>query len=236
MIHENEYVEIVDYYDNLLTSGYYDFEYLANILYRLLGKRRKVLDIGIGTGLLTEKMLKMADYNIVGVDFSAGMLEIAKKKLSDFSVRLICQDVLEFETQENFDAIISSGGVIYVVKEEGEYRIYSHITDREKNEYLISKLYSYLGKNGLLALAIQGQHKTYKKEIKDNIFYEQRIIKKDNYIDKYYIFSDVNGKVLKEQFCRFFYFDGLQTSQILKKSGFSQKPQIFDDNFFVIYI
>ncbi|MBC6478187.1 MAG: class I SAM-dependent methyltransferase [Hormoscilla sp. GM7CHS1pb] len=66
----NEYVEIVKYYDNLLTSGYFDFDALANTLYNLLGARRKVLDIGVGTGLLTEKMLSRANYKIVGVDFS----------------------------------------------------------------------------------------------------------------------------------------------------------------------
>ena len=43
----NEYVEIANYYDNVLTSGYYDFDSLRNILYNLLGARRKVLDIGL---------------------------------------------------------------------------------------------------------------------------------------------------------------------------------------------
>lgn len=79
---ENEYVEIVEYYDNLVTSGYYDFESLAKNLSNLLGARRKVLDIGIGTGLLSEQMLTLADYEIVGVDFSPKMLEIAQIKVS----------------------------------------------------------------------------------------------------------------------------------------------------------
>ncbi|NES73199.1 MAG: class I SAM-dependent methyltransferase, partial [Okeania sp. SIO2D1] len=57
-----------------MTSGYFDYDSLSNILYNLLGTRRKVLDIGVGTGLLTEKMLSLANYNIVGVDFSPGML------------------------------------------------------------------------------------------------------------------------------------------------------------------
>ncbi len=57
----NEYVEIVKYYDNLLISGYFDFEALSKTLYNLLGGRRKVLDIGVGTGLLTEKMLSLAN-------------------------------------------------------------------------------------------------------------------------------------------------------------------------------
>ena len=119
----NEYVEIADYYDNVLTSGYYDFDSLSNTLYNLLGARRKVLDIGVGTGLLTEKMLSLANYKIVGVDFSPRMLEIAKKRLAISDVKLICQDITEFETEEKFEAIVSTGGVIATVEEEGEYRI-----------------------------------------------------------------------------------------------------------------
>ncbi len=98
----NEYVEIADYYDNLLTSGYFDFDSLSKSLYNLLGGRRKVLDIGVGTGLLTEKMLSLANYQIVGVDFSPRMLEIAKNKLANSDVKLICQDITEFETEEKF--------------------------------------------------------------------------------------------------------------------------------------
>ncbi|NEO52876.1 MAG: class I SAM-dependent methyltransferase [Okeania sp. SIO3B5] len=140
----NEYVEIVNYYDNLLTSGYFNYDSLSNILYNLLGTRRKVLDIGIGTGLLTEKMLSLANYNIVGVDFSPRMLEIAKERLGNSDVRLICEDIIKFESKEKFEAIVSTGGVICVVEENGEYRICSHISDPEKNKQLLAKLHSQL--------------------------------------------------------------------------------------------
>lgn len=86
----NEYVEIVDYYDNLLISGYYDFDFFSNILYNLLGVRRKVLDIGVGIGLFIEKMFFLVNYKIVGVDFFFWMLEIVKKRLVILDVKLIC--------------------------------------------------------------------------------------------------------------------------------------------------
>ena len=231
----NEYVEIANYYDNLLTSGYYNFDDFSNILYNLLGARRKVLDIGVGTGLLTEKMLSLANYKIVGVDFSPRMLEIAKKRLAISDVKLICQDITEFETEERFEAIVSTGGVIAAVEEEGEYRIYSHITDTEKNKQLLAKLHSQLDDGGLLALAIQGPHNNYKKEIKDEIFYEQKIKKEGNYMDKWYVLSQANGEVLNEQFCRFYFFDGRQTTQALIDAGFQQEYQIIDGKFLVSY-
>ncbi len=233
MINENEYVEIVRYYDNLLAGGYYDFEALSNTLYDLLGSRRRILDIGVGTGLLTEKMIHLANYEIVGVDFSSGMLEIAKERLVNSDVNLICEDITEFETEDKFEAIVSSGGAIYMIEEEGEYRLYSHIIDKNKNEQLLAKLHSQLDENGLLALVIQGPHNNYKKKIKGDIFYEQRIMKHGSYVDKWYTFSKPDGEILTEQFCRFYFFDGQQTNQLLNNAGFSQEAQIIDGGFWI---
>jgi len=229
----NEYVGIVDYYDNLLTSGYFDFEALSQTLYQALGNRRKILDIGVGTGLLTEEMLRLANYEIVGVDFSSGMLDIAKKRLANSNVNLIFEDITQFETSDQFEGIVSTGGAIYIIKEEGEYRLYSHITDPDTNQQLLTKLYRHLDDNGLLALGIQGPHNNYKKEIKDNVIYEQRVTKQDSYVDKRYTFSNQNGEVLTEQFCRFCVFDGKQTQQLLKNAGFTQAPQIIDERFWI---
>ncbi|NEN93030.1 MAG: class I SAM-dependent methyltransferase [Okeania sp. SIO3H1] len=231
----NEYVEIANYYDNLLTSGYFDYDSLSNTLYNLLAARRKVLDIGVGTGLLTEKMLALANYKIVGVDFSPRMLEIAKKRLANSDVKLICEDITEFKTEAKFEAIVSTGGVICILEEDGEYRICSHITDPEKNKQLLAKLHSQLDEDGLLALGIQGTHTNYKKEIKDEIFYEQKIKKEGNYIDKWYVFSQANGEILNEQFCRFYVFDRRQTTQALIDAGFKQGYQINDGKFLVSY-
>lgn len=65
----NKYVEIVPFYDRWITSGYYDFESLARALHALLDGRRTLLDMGVGTGLLTEQLLLLGDYQITGVDF-----------------------------------------------------------------------------------------------------------------------------------------------------------------------
>lgn len=231
----NEYLGIVDYYDDLLTSGYFDFEALSKTLYQVLGNKRKILDIGVGTGLLTEEMLRLANYDIVGVDFSSGMLEIAKNRLANSNVKLICEDITQFETSDKFEGIVSTGGAIYIIKEEGEYRLYSHITDPNTNQQLLTNLYRHLDDNGLLALGIQGPHNNYKKQIKNNVIYEQNVTRQEPYCDKWYTFSNQNGEVLTEQFCRFYVFDGKQTQQLLKKAGFTQEPQIIDDRFWISY-
>ncbi|UCG61569.1 MAG: class I SAM-dependent methyltransferase [Candidatus Zixiibacteriota bacterium] len=69
----------------------------------------KVLDVGIGTGLLSAE-LAAAGCNIYGIDFSPGMLEKAAQKIPD--AKLACVDVTAEHlgpfNGEKFDRIISS--------------------------------------------------------------------------------------------------------------------------------
>lgn len=53
-------------------------DYVQNMI--KLDKDVKILDIGIGTGLLTEELYKKGA-QIHGIDFSKKMLEIAEKKM-----------------------------------------------------------------------------------------------------------------------------------------------------------
>ena len=45
-----------------------------------LKKNIKILDAGCGTGYVAEALIELNFKNIVGIDFSKAMLEIAKKK------------------------------------------------------------------------------------------------------------------------------------------------------------
>lgn len=67
-----------------------------------------ILDAGCGTGLITEKLRDKGAF-VVGVDFSKGMLQRAKKKFSDVvDVDLVLSDVeyLPFRPR-SFDLIVS---------------------------------------------------------------------------------------------------------------------------------
>ncbi len=52
----NIYTNITDYYDLLMTQGYYDYQTMAEALYSLMQDRYKILELGVGTGLLAEKL------------------------------------------------------------------------------------------------------------------------------------------------------------------------------------
>ncbi len=69
------------YYDTIMTSGYYNYEIIANSILNYMSAR-KILEIGCGTGLILEKLAQMQGFEtIVGVDLTEEMLAIAEKRL-----------------------------------------------------------------------------------------------------------------------------------------------------------
>jgi 16S rRNA A1518/A1519 N6-dimethyltransferase RsmA/KsgA/DIM1 with predicted DNA glycosylase/AP lyase activity len=53
----NEYTGIADYYDLLMTSGYYNHEKVAKEIADIVSREQSIIEIGVGTGLLLEKLL-----------------------------------------------------------------------------------------------------------------------------------------------------------------------------------
>ncbi|KYH34255.1 putative methyltransferase [Clostridium tepidiprofundi DSM 19306] len=78
----------------------------------------KVMDIGVGTGNLSEKYLNKG-YNIVGIDQSREMLNTAKHKFPNLKVRLGEFLKIPFDNSE-FDIIVSTYA-------------FHHLNDTEKN-------------------------------------------------------------------------------------------------------
>jgi len=82
-----------------------------NLIIPLLDPKRKdvILEIGCGTGRFTLEIAKKCS-KIIGVDFSAKMLEVARKKSKNFkNVRYRQADVrdgLKFFETESFDKIV----------------------------------------------------------------------------------------------------------------------------------
>ena len=74
-----------------------------------LKKGIKILDAGCGTGYVAEALIELKFKNIVGIDFSRAMLEIAKQKKIYF--RLICQSLNEtIKLRSNqFELVVCTG-------------------------------------------------------------------------------------------------------------------------------
>ncbi len=133
------------YDEDIAKSKGYPFEGYYKVLAKVkgmikMGEQTSILDIGIGTGALTHELYKQ-NAQIVGLDFSQKMLDLAAEKMPkatfiqhDFSEEL----PLEIQTQK-FDYIVSSYAV-------------HHLEDDAKVIF-IKKLQSILSEGGRIIIA-----------------------------------------------------------------------------------
>ena len=102
----------------------------------------KILDLGAGTGILTELLYKQhPNSNITLVDLSTEMLNIAKNKFNDKNFKYIEADYLTHDFDKDYDIIVSSLSI-------------HHITDEEK-KVLYKRIYNFLRTGGVFINADQ---------------------------------------------------------------------------------
>lgn len=90
-----------------------------------------VLDLGCGTGTLTE-LLAGAGYDMIGVDNSCEMLEIAREKMekSGHDILYLLQDMREFELYGTVRAVISvCDSLNYLLEEEELGEVFSLVNN-----------------------------------------------------------------------------------------------------------
>lgn len=102
----------------------------------------EILDLGAGTGILTEMMYKQhPNSNITLVDLSAEMIKIAKEKFKDKDFEYIECDYLNYDFKRKYDIIVSSLSI-------------HHLTDEEKKS-IYKKIYNLLNPGGVFINADQ---------------------------------------------------------------------------------
>jgi trans-aconitate 2-methyltransferase len=73
-----------------------------------------VLDVGCGTGRVTEALIELVPRGcVLAMDASADMVELARKRLGD-RADVWCQDALELDLSESVDAIVSTAALHWV--------------------------------------------------------------------------------------------------------------------------
>ncbi len=54
----NQYTGMTEYYDLWVTAGYYDYESVAKEAHSIVGNGRQVIELGVGTELLVDKVYR----------------------------------------------------------------------------------------------------------------------------------------------------------------------------------
>ena len=236
----NEYTNITEYYDLWITSGYYDFQSLAEDAHSIVGDGREILELGVGTGLLVEKYMEIdPTCKFTGVDFTASMLEIAKKRLGD-QVKLIEADAVTMNLNATFDVAISNGGVwgILDLGEPERWEFGGHVPNLEANREGLANLARHLREGGLLFLHLQKPHPNFDKTLAGGILYSQSVepAEDTNEYHSFYksYFFKKDGQILAQQKLLITAFKPETSAKLLSEAGFKLQGKTKSD-LFAIY-
>lgn len=141
------YTEFAKVYDEFMEETPYEKwkEFIIEYLKRENIEDGIVLDLGCGTGCLT-RMLSDAGYDMIGVDSSFEMLDVARCS-SDDSILYLAQDMREFELYGTVRAVVSSCDCI------------NYITDVEELVEVFSLVNNYLDPKGIFIFDFNTKHK-----------------------------------------------------------------------------
>lgn len=117
------YTSFAYVYDTFMDNIPYEEwgDYLKGLLKEYGVEDGLILDLGCGTGTMTE-ILAEEGYDMIGLDNSEDMLEIAmdKKAKSGYDILYLLQDMREFELYGTVKAVVSICDSMNYVTEEGE--------------------------------------------------------------------------------------------------------------------
>lgn len=116
------YTDFADVYDTLMDNTPYKewCERITDILRRDGIENDLVLDLGCGTGTLTELLAKEG-YDMIGIDYSQEMLARAMEKRDETGLQILylLQDMREFELYGTVKAVVSvCDSLNYLLEEE----------------------------------------------------------------------------------------------------------------------
>lgn len=181
----NNYTDFAYIYDKLIDQDYEKWaDYIEEIFRRNNLKPSLVLDLGCGTGSITNILAKRG-YDMIGIDLSCDMLNVARDKAvaQNSDVLYLCQDIREFELYGTVDAVICTLDVI------------NYITDTDDLKHVFGLVKNYLNYGGIFIFDINTEYKL--KEIlgnntfingEDGIFYSWENEYKDGISSQYLTF------------------------------------------------
>ncbi|PSJ29789.1 class I SAM-dependent methyltransferase [Streptosporangium nondiastaticum] len=204
-----------------MTSGYYDYDAYAAELTDLLQGRRDVLELGVGTGLVCERLLRCRTdgLHLTGLDHTESMLAQARARLGE-RVQLLNQDIQRLDLPASFDGAFSVGGVWAHYRTGAETPLGSHLPDHEGNVNALRRLHAALRPGAVLLIAVQRPHDDYEHVLPNGLVYEQTVkaLSGDRLVKDYCLRQD--RRVVAHQQCVFRVLAESRGKALLQECGF----------------
>lgn len=161
---DRSYTGFAGVYDELMDDAPYE-EWKERIVTVLRGNgidNGLVADLGCGTGTMTE-LLADAGYDMIGIDLSAEMLQVAqqKREASGHDILYLCQDMRGFELYGTVRAVVSICDSI------------NYITEIEELTEVFRLVDNYLDPGGIFLFDFNTAYK-YREVIGDATIAENR--------------------------------------------------------------
>ena len=112
-------------------------------------KPRKAMDLACGTGILC-RILKDAGIETSGMDFSSGMIDIARRENPD--IAFCVADMITFRPEARFDLVTCTGDAI------------NHIAELSNVEMIFQNVYAYLAPGGHFVFDILNENEVSTSE------------------------------------------------------------------------
>ena len=167
---DNSYSYFSFVYDKLMDNIPYDewTEFICSILKKDGINDGIIMELGCGTGQMTERLFK-SGYDMIGIDNSAEMLDVAEERLSMIqsemeemtSILYLNQDMREFELYGTVRAIYSvCDSLNYITKKDDLLKVFKLVNN-------------YLDPQGLFIFDFHTEY-YYKETVGDNTIAEVR--------------------------------------------------------------
>lgn len=108
----------------------------------------KIADLGIGTGLTSERILSLVpEAQLTAVDFSDNMIQGAKKRLAAYDTNFITGDYSEIDFGNGFDIVTGVIGIHHQTT-EGKQKLFQKIFNSLKHDgmFIFGDLVTYADK------------------------------------------------------------------------------------------
>lgn len=158
------YTSFAEVYDQFMDNVPYRewADFLQEILQKEGINDGLVLDLGCGTGSMTEELAGRG-YDMIGVDNSEDMLEIAmeKRQESGHDILYLLQDMQEFELYGTVRAVVSVCDSV------------NYVTEKEELEQVFRLVNNYLDPGGIFIFDFNTEYK-YREVLGDRTIAENR--------------------------------------------------------------